>query len=167
MTSTKFETKPLFTRQQLTALLLPYLKPTDHICDAGCGLGYLSLALSSHAAHITAAERDAAALSVLRQELDARGTYRYSAARSDTGATFSAKLNLIFRQCITSVDYAQNMIVVKTMPGLANGAASAIDKLNIPEMLGTLAGDDTCFVVLKDTQAAAELCAEIREQIEH
>ena len=38
----------------------------------------------------------------------------------------------------------------------ANGAASAIDKLNIPEMLGTLAGDDTCFVVLKDTQAAAE-----------
>ena len=73
MTSTKFESKPLFTRQQLTALLLPYLKPTDHICDAGCGLGYLSLALSPHAAHITAAERDAAALSVLRQELDARG----------------------------------------------------------------------------------------------
>ena len=59
------------------------------------------------------------------------------------------------------------MIVVKTMPGLANGAAAAIDKLNIPEMLGTLAGDDTCFVVLKDVQSAAELCAEIREQIEH
>ena len=59
--------------EKLTALLLPYLKPTDHICDAGCGLGYLSLALSPHAAHITAAERDAAALSVLRQELDARG----------------------------------------------------------------------------------------------
>ena len=51
--------------EKLTALLLPYLKPTDHICDAGCGLGYLSLALSSHAAHITAAECDAAALSVL------------------------------------------------------------------------------------------------------
>ena len=59
--------------EKLTALLLPYLKPTDHICDAGCGLGYLSLALSPHAAHVTAAERDAAALAVLRQELDARG----------------------------------------------------------------------------------------------
>ena len=54
--------------EKLPALLLPYLKPTDHICDAGCGLGYLSLALSPHAARVTAAERDAAALSVLRQE---------------------------------------------------------------------------------------------------
>ena len=42
--------------EKLTALLLPYLKPTDHICDAGCGLGYLSLALSPHAARVTAAE---------------------------------------------------------------------------------------------------------------
>ena len=91
----------------------------------------------------------------------------YHAAPKPAEHTFSAKLNLIFRQCITSVDYAQNMIVVKTMPGLANGAAAAIDKLNIPEMLGTLAGDDTCFVVLKDTQSAADLCTEIREQIEH
>ena len=101
------------------------------------------------------------------KELGPDGVYRYATAPKPAEHTFSAKLNLIFRQCITSVDYAQNMIVVKTMPGLANGAASAIDKLNIPEMLGTLAGDDTCFVVLKDTQAAAELCAEIREQIEH
>ena len=101
------------------------------------------------------------------KQLGPNGVYRYATAPKPAEHTFSAKLNLIFRQCITSVDYAQNMIVVKTMPGLANGAASAIDKLNIPEMLGTLAGDDTCFVVLKDTQAAAELCAEIREQIEH
>ena len=110
--------------------------------------------------------RDIKQLRIIK-ELGPDGVYRYATAPKPAEHTFSAKLNLIFRQCITSVDYAQNMIVVKTMPGLANGAASAIDKLNIPEMLGTLAGDDTCFVVLKDTQAAAELCAEIREQIEH
>ena len=110
--------------------------------------------------------RDIKQLRIIK-ELGPNGVYRYATAPKPAEHTFSAKLNLIFRQCITSVDYAQNMIVVKTMPGLANGAASAIDKLNIPEMLGTLAGDDTCFVVLKDTQAAAELCAEIREQIEH
>ena len=110
--------------------------------------------------------RDIKQLRIIK-ELGPNGVYRYATAPKPAEHTSSAKLNLIFRQCITSVDYAQNMIVVKTMPGLANGAASAIDKLNIPEMLGTLAGDDTCFVVLKDTQAAAELCAEIREQIEH
>ena len=104
--------------------------------------------------------RDIKQLRIIK-ELGPHGTYRYSTAPKPAEHTFSAKLNLIFRQCITSVEYAQ------TMPGLANGAAAAIDKLNIPEMLGTLAGDDTCFVVLKDTQSAASLCAEIREQIVH
>ena len=94
--------------------------------------------------------RDIKQLRIIK-ELGPEGVYRYATAPKPAEHTFSAKLNLIFRQCITSVDYAQNMIVVKTMPGLANGAAAAIDKLNIPEMLGTLAGDDTCFVVLKDT----------------
>ena len=55
------------------------------------------------------------------------------------------------------------MIVVKTMPGLANGAAAAIDKLNIPEMLGTLAGDDTAFLAMKDNKAAEDFCHEIEE----
>ena len=99
--------------------------------------------------------RDIKQLRIIK-ELGPNGIYRYATAPKPAEHTFSAKLN-----------YAQNLIVVKTMPGLANGAAAAIDKLNIPEMLGTLAGDDTCFVVLKDTQSAAELCAEIREQIEH
>ena len=89
-----------------------------------------------------------------------------SSARS-TGCDFNDRLQRILRECSLSVDCAQNLVVLKTMPGLANGAAAAIDKLNIPEMLGTLAGDDTCFVVLKDTQSAASLCAEIREQIVH
>ena len=79
---------------------------------------------------------------------------------------FSAKLNMIFRQCVTSIDYAQNLIVIKTMPGLANAACSAIDKLELPEMLGTLAGDDTCVVIMRDNASAATFCAEIREQIE-
>ena len=124
------------------------------------------LAVRGFACTQATVSRDIKQLRIIK-ELGPNGVYRYATAPKPAEHTFSAKLNLIFRQCITSVDYAQNMIVVKTMPGLANGAASAIDKLNIPEMLGTLAGDDTCFVVLKDTQAAAELCAEIREQIEH
>ena len=95
------------------------------------------------------------------------GVYKYAVSGNRTRLNFAEKLRTIFRESITSIDSAQNIVVIKTMPGLANGAAAAIDKLNIPEMLGTLAGDDTCFVVLKDTQSAASLCAEIREQIVH
>lgn len=55
---------------------------------------------------------------------------------------------------------------LRRCPGLANAACSAIDKLELPEMLGTLAGDDTCVVIMRDNASAATFCAEIREQIE-
>lgn len=58
--------------RRLASELLPWLHPDDTVCDAGCGLGYLSLALAPHVRHITAAERDAAALAVLERELAAR-----------------------------------------------------------------------------------------------
>ena len=58
--------------RRLTAELLPYLSPQDRVCDAGCGLGFLSLALAPHVRHVTAADCDAQALSVLKEELAAR-----------------------------------------------------------------------------------------------
>lgn len=57
---------------KLAALLSPYLKKTDSVCDAGCGLGYLSLALAPLVGHVTAAERDDRALDVLRRQLARR-----------------------------------------------------------------------------------------------
>ena len=58
--------------EKLAALLSPYLQKTDSVCDAGCGLGYLSLALSPLVGHVTAAERDDRALDVLRRQLARR-----------------------------------------------------------------------------------------------
>lgn len=110
--------------------------------------------------------RDIKQLRIIK-ELGQNGTYCYRAASRTAEHTFSNKLNLIFKQCIISADYAQNMIVIKTMPGLASAACSALDKLSAPDLLGTLAGDDTCFVVMRDSQAAMDLCVEIRDQIEH
>lgn len=58
--------------EKLTAMLLPYLGGAAHVCDAGCGLGYLSLTLAPHFKCVTAAERDNRALDVLCGELSAR-----------------------------------------------------------------------------------------------
>ena len=108
--------------------------------------------------------RDIKQLRIIK-ELGPNGTYRYVSSPNPVEHAFSAKLNIIFSQCVTSVDYAQNIIVIKTLPGLAQAACSALDKLEMPELLGTLGGDDTCMIVLRDAASAATFCAEIREQI--
>ena len=105
--------------------------------------------------------RDIKELRIVK-ELTSFGTYRYTTSSNELNGSFSSRLNTIFRECITGFDYAQNMVVIHTMPGLASAAASAIDAMNMSVILGTLAGDDTVFVVMKDTNAAAAFCGEIK-----
>ena len=93
------------------------------------------------------------------------GTYRYATSNKEVGGTFSARLNTIFRECVTSFDYAQNMVVIKTLPGLASAACSAIDAMNMSVVVGSLAGDDTAFLVMRDNNAAAAFCAEIKKLV--
>ena len=105
--------------------------------------------------------RDIKELRIVK-ELTSFGTYRYTTSATELNGSFSNRLNTIFRECITGFDYAQNIIVIHTLPGLANAAASAIDTMNMSVVLGTLAGDDTVFVVMRDNNAAAAFCGEIK-----
>ena len=105
--------------------------------------------------------RDIKELRIVK-ELTTLGTYRYTTAAKEVPTSFSNRLNTIFRECITSFDYAQNMIVIHTLPGLANAAASALDAMHMSVVLGTIAGDDTVFVVMRDTNSAAAFCGEIK-----
>ena len=105
--------------------------------------------------------RDIKELRIVK-ELTSFGTYRYTTASREVPNTFSVRLNTIFRECVTSFDYAQNIIVIHTLPGLANAAASAMDAMNMSVVLGTLAGDDTVMVIMRDTNSAAAFCGEIR-----
>jgi len=105
--------------------------------------------------------RDIKELRIVK-ELTSFGTYRYTTAAREVPSTFSARLNTIFRECVTSFDYAQNIIVIHTLPGLANAAASALDAMNMSVVLGTLAGDDTVMVVMRDSNSAAAFCGEIK-----
>jgi len=105
--------------------------------------------------------RDIKELRIVK-ELTSFGTYRYTTAAKEVPTSFSGRLNTIFRECVTDFDYAQNIIVIHTLPGLANAAASALDAMNMSVVLGTLAGDDTVMVVMRDNNSAAAFCGEIK-----
>ena len=109
--------------------------------------------------------RDIKELRIVK-ELTSLGTYRYTASNKEVGGTFSSRLNTIFKECITSYDYAQNMVVIKTMPGLASAACSAIDGMHLPNMVGSLAGDDTAILIMRTVQDAEELCLEIVKMLD-
>ena len=104
--------------------------------------------------------RDIKELRIVK-ELTTLGTYRYTTAAKEVPTSFSNRLNTIFRECVTRYDYAQNLVVIHTLPGLAAAAASAIDSMNLSVVVGTLAGDDTVMVVMRDNNAAAQFCGEI------
>ena len=99
------------------------------------------------------------------KELTSVGTYRYTTSTNEIGGTFTSRLNTIFRECVVGFDYAQNIIVIRTLPGLASAAGSAIDAMNMSAVVGTLAGDDTVMVIMRDNNAAAAFCGEIKNLI--
>ena len=108
--------------------------------------------------------RDIKELRIVK-ELTSLGTYRYTASSNEVAGSFTSRLNTIFRECVVGFDYAQNIIVIRTLPGLASAAGSAIDAMNLSSVVGSLAGDDTVMVVMRDNNAAAAFCGEIKNLI--
>ena len=105
--------------------------------------------------------RDIKELRIVK-ELTNLGTYRYTTTNGEISASFSARLNTIFRECVIGFDYAQNIIVIRTLPGLGSAAGAAIDAMNMSAVVGSLAGDDTVMVVMRDSNTAAAFCGEIK-----
>ena len=102
----------------------------------------------------------------LVKELTGRGAYKYAVSQKNTSLNVAGRLNTIFRESVTSFDSAQNIVVLKSMPGLASAACSAIDGMHLPNVVGSLAGDDTSILIMRTTRDAEELCAEITKMLE-
>ena len=98
----------------------------------------------------------------LIKELTSRGTYSYSAAQTTDIYQHMARLRAIFKESVTSFVCAQNIVVIKTLPGLASAACSAIDGMNIKNLAGSIAGDDTAFLAMQDNESAQRFCKEIK-----
>lgn len=92
------------------------------------------------------------------------GRYKY-ATGNKTGIDALSNFNTLFKTSVISVDFAQNMIVLKTTSGMAQGVCAAIDSIEWDGMLGTIAGDDTIFIVTSTSSRAASLTSELKKNM--
>lgn len=97
----------------------------------------------------------------LIKELGPNGNYRYVQAAKPEQDDSSERLRKILKESLVSFDLAQNLLVIKTLPGLAPAACSAIDGMHIENLVGTLAGDDTAFLAMRNNDSALRLYHEI------
>ena len=90
------------------------------------------------------------------------GHYKYALSTHDE-MVISAKYRNILKETVVRVDSANNFVVLKTYSGMAQAAAAAVDGMGWQEIVGSIAGDDTIFVLMRDTQTALEFVDKIRK----
>ncbi|NLX64518.1 MAG: arginine repressor [Clostridiaceae bacterium] len=88
--------------------------------------------------------------------LTPNGRYRYSAMNSDS-SNMNDRLLVIIKEAFVSCDYANNILVIKTLPGMAQAVAATIDSLGWNDIVGTIAGDDTMLVICRAEKIAEDL----------
>lgn len=95
-----------------------------------------------------------------------RGTYKYVAPEVRRGSDAPGH-NSALTDSVLKIEAAQNIIVVKTMSGMANAIAVCIDSLQIRDIIGSVAGDDTILLVFKTTEKAESVEEELKEVFGH
>lgn len=93
------------------------------------------------------------------------GNYKYAVQGAASHAIPAPKFNGALVDSIIKVSYANNIIVLKTFPGLANAIGAGIDAIHSPEILGCIAGDDTVMVVVSSDGAAEDLSDKIKHMM--
>lgn len=102
--------------------------------------------------------RDIQQLSLVKQR-DEQGIIRYTLPIS------AAKEKTLFQEAVLSVDYAMNTIVLKCRAGMAQGTCAAIDSVNHEGVVGTIAGDDTIFILVRSEADAKKLSKKFKSDL--
>lgn len=97
----------------------------------------------------------------LSRVITGHGTYRYILHHLQESSVPS-KFNGALAESIVSVDYARNVVVIKTYPGMAQAVATGVDTMDNATVLGCVAGDDTIMVVARDEDAAENVAKKIK-----
>lgn len=126
----------------------------------------LTQALKKNGMNVTQAtvSRDIKELRLIKQ-MSRTGRYKYASLASQD-AVLTDRLVRLFKESIVSLDHAGNIVVLRTIPAAAQAAASAIDAANFDEVVGTIAGDDTIFVVVREADQAEDVQERFRKLTE-
>lgn len=93
------------------------------------------------------------------------GRQKY-AVLNDTSKDLSEKYNRVFKDGLVSMDVAQNILVIKTVSGMASAVCAAIDAMHLQELVGSLAGEDTILCVIRTNDDAMNLVKKFRKIVE-
>jgi len=87
------------------------------------------------------------------------GSYRYTIPIDRNIDDINRRIERVFREAVMSVEDSDNIVVIRTLEGAAQAVGAIVDDLDWPEVVGSLAGDDTIFVVVKPADKALEIMA--------
>ena len=126
----------------------------------------LGAALRANGFEVTQAtiSRDIKAMRLIKIN-DKDGGYRYAVPENPAISRSEERMRKILQDNFITIDHSANIIVVKTLPGGAQSVASAIDSFGIKKILGTVAGDDTIFIVVKAVDSVTSVIQELRQII--
>lgn len=100
----------------------------------------------------------------LVKTLGSDGKYRYvSAAKNSTD--IRSNFSSLFASSVNSIDFAQNIVIIKTLSGMAQAVCAALDSNDYKAVVGTIAGDDTIFIACRSSQLAVSLTEELKKLI--
>lgn len=108
--------------------------------------------------------RDIKELGLIKVTIDGVQRYATQTEISTTTTTTSASLRSL-SQFVRSIDYSRNIIVIKTDSGAANHVAESLDSGEIPQIIGTVAGDNTIFIVVSERVETREVAAVLRKTV--
>lgn len=90
--------------------------------------------------------------------------YKYACLESDDDSV-RGKMKTLFRECVQTITSANNLIVIKTMRGNGSTAGLFVDSLQLKEILGSIAGDDTLLIVVDNNENTHIVAQKLREYI--
>ncbi|MEN6327486.1 MAG: arginine repressor [Syntrophomonas sp.] len=130
-----------------------YITTQEELCEA----------LKNRGFHVTQAtvSRDIKELHLIK--ISADNGYRYALPDTHGTTGLRERLKRIFQDSVISLDYSENLIVIKTLPGAAQSVALVVDSLPANNILGTVAGDDTLFIAIKPREAVTTVFNNFQE----